>query len=113
LQILDLGSGQRRGLAIRFVQARLQMLRRGRLRVRIQKFRYLATWELQLRKEYCASRLCSLASRTECLDCIPGVIDIENSIVVVFQVIAMNRNIASANQASASIRKFYPGQLRE
>lgn len=106
LQILDLSLCQRGRLPVSLVQARLQLLSGRRLWVWIQELRHLSTWKLQLGKENCAFGSGRLDCGTECLNRIPGVVDIENGIVIVFQVIAMDRNIAGANKTGAAFRKF-------
>lgn len=106
LQILNLSLGQRTWLPVCLIQTRQQLLARRGLWVRIQKLGYLPTGELQLREEQCASGFCCLHSRTEGFHGVPGVVDVENSIVVVLKVVTVDRDVASANEASATVSKL-------
>jgi hypothetical protein len=61
---------------------------------------------LQLWEEERASGFSCLHSRTECLHGIPRVVDIEDSVVVVFKIVAMNWDVASADEAGTPISKL-------
>lgn len=108
LQILDLSLCQWGRLAISLVQAGLQLLSGRRLWVWIQELGHLATRKLQLRKENRAFGFRRLHCGTERLNRVPGVVDIENGIVIVLQVVAVDRNVAGANKTCASFGKFCP-----
>jgi hypothetical protein len=82
------------------------LLVRGRLGVGVQKFGYLPAGELQLWEEKRALGFGCLHSRTECLHGIPGVVDIEDGVVVILEVVAMNWDVAGADEASTTISKL-------
>jgi hypothetical protein len=48
-----------------------------------------------------------LHSRTESFHGVPGIVDVEDGVVVVFKVVAMNWDVAGADETGTTISKLY------
>lgn len=72
----------------------------------VQELGYLSTWELELRETDGTPGLRRFDGRGKGRHRVPGVVRVENSIIVVLQVVAMDRNVAEADQAGTAIRQF-------
>ena len=105
-ELVDLCLVQCSWFAVCFVERGLQLHIRRRFRVLVQKLGHLATRELQLRQTDCAARLCGADGGCKCFDGIPRISRIEHSVIVVFQIVSVDRDVTKADKACSTVREL-------
>lgn len=82
------------------------MLVGRRLWIGVQEFRDLASRELQLRQENGTSRFGRFGSGCECFHGVPGVVDVEDRIVVVLEIISVDGDVSGADEAGTTVSEL-------